>query len=97
MLLSLSGLCPYVTLCLISRCQSLCYPILALLMALAIVLRTLLPLHGQFTPPQTKLVSLRGVCLGCTTNNIAEYSVVIELLVDSISLIIHHLVVRIDS
>ena len=53
--LMLSGICPYVTLCLISRCRSLCYPILASLMALAIVLRTLLPLHGQFMPLQTNL------------------------------------------
>jgi ribonuclease HI len=37
------------------------------------------------------------VCLGRATNNIAEYSVVIELLVDAISLEIHHLVVRLDS
>jgi ribonuclease HI len=47
--------------------------------------------------PTNKLVSLRGVCLGRATNNIAEYSVVIELLVDAISLGIHHLVVRLDS
>ena len=37
------------------------------------------------------------MCLGRATNNIAEYSVVIELLVDAISLGIHHLVVRLDS
>jgi ribonuclease HI len=37
------------------------------------------------------------VCLGHATNNIAEYSVVIELLVDAISLGIRHLVVRLDS
>jgi ribonuclease HI len=43
--------------------------------------------------PKNKLVSLRGVCLGRVTNNIAEYSVVIELFVDPISLEIHHLVV----
>ena len=43
--------------------------------------------------PTNELVSLRGVCLGRVTNNIAEYSVVIELLVDAISLRIHHLVV----
>ena len=47
--------------------------------------------------PTNELVSLRGVCLGRTTNNIAEYSVVIELLVDAISLGICHLVVRLDS
>ena len=47
--------------------------------------------------PTNELVSLRGVCLGRATNNIAEYSVVIELLVDTISLRICHLVVRLDS
>jgi ribonuclease HI len=43
--------------------------------------------------PTNELISLRGVCLGRATNNIAEYSVVIELLVDAISLGIRHLVV----
>ena len=47
--------------------------------------------------PTNELVSLRGVCLGRVTNNIAKYSVVIELLVDAISLGIHHLVMRLDS
>jgi hypothetical protein len=43
--------------------------------------------------PTNKLVFLRGVCLGRATNNIVDYSVVIELLIDAISLGIHHLVV----
>jgi ribonuclease HI len=47
--------------------------------------------------PANELISLRGVCLGRATNNIAEYSVVIELLVDAISLGICHLVVRLES
>ena len=47
--------------------------------------------------PTNELVSLRGVCLGHATNNIAEYSVVIELLVDVISFGIRHLVVWLDS
>jgi hypothetical protein len=47
--------------------------------------------------PTNELVSLRGVCLGCATNNVAEYNIVIELLVDAISLGIRHLVVRLDS
>jgi ribonuclease HI len=47
--------------------------------------------------PTNELVSLRGVCLGRATNNIVEYSVVIELLVDAISLGIHHLVVHLNS
>jgi hypothetical protein len=66
-------------------------------MKLVMVLRTLLPLHGQFTPLQTELVSLQGVCLGHANINIAEYSIVIELLVDAISPKIRHLVVRFDS
>jgi ribonuclease HI len=44
-----------------------------------------------------ELISLRGVCFGHATNNITEYSVAIELLVDAISLRIRHLVVRLDS
>jgi ribonuclease HI len=47
--------------------------------------------------PKNELISLRGVCLGRATNNIAEYSAVIELLVDAISLGIRHLVIRLDS
>ena len=47
--------------------------------------------------PTNELISLQGVCLGRETNNIVEYSVVIELLVDAISLGIRHLVVRLDS
>jgi ribonuclease HI len=47
--------------------------------------------------PTNKLISLRGVCLGRATNNIAEYSAIIELLIDAISIGIHHLVVRLDS
>jgi ribonuclease HI len=47
--------------------------------------------------PTNELITLRGVCLGRATNNIAKYSVVIELLIDVISLGIRHLVVRFDS
>jgi ribonuclease HI len=47
--------------------------------------------------PTNELISLQGVCLGRETNNIAEYSAVIELLVDAISLGIRRLVVRLDS
>jgi ribonuclease HI len=47
--------------------------------------------------PTNELISFRGVCLGRATNNIAEYSTVIELLVDAISLGIRCLVVRLDS
>jgi ribonuclease HI len=44
-----------------------------------------------------ELVGIHGVYLGHATNNIVEYSAVIELLTDTISLGIHHLVVRLDS
>jgi ribonuclease HI len=47
--------------------------------------------------PTNELVSLQGVCPSRATNNITEYSVVFELLVNAISLEIHHLVVRLDS
>jgi len=47
--------------------------------------------------PTNELVTLWGVCLGRATKNIAEYSVVIELLIDSISLGIRHLAVRLNS
>jgi ribonuclease HI len=47
--------------------------------------------------PINELVSLRGVCIGRATNNIAEYSVIIQLLIDAISLGIRRLVVRLDS
>jgi ribonuclease HI len=47
--------------------------------------------------PTNELISLRGVCLGRATNNIAKYITIIELLVDAISLGICRLVVRLDS
>ena len=46
--------------------------------------------------PTNELIYLRGACLGRATNNIAEYSVVIELPIDAISLGIHHLFVWLD-
>jgi ribonuclease HI len=39
------------------------------------------------------LIILHGVFLGHATNNIMEYSAVIELLTDVVSLGIHHLIV----
>ena len=41
--------------------------------------------------PQGQLLSSGGICLGDTTNNVAEYSAVIELLRDALSLGISHL------
>jgi hypothetical protein len=43
--------------------------------------------------PTNELISLQGVCLGRATNNIAKYSVVIELLIDVIFLDICHLII----
>jgi ribonuclease HI len=43
-----------------------------------------------------KLVSFGGVCLGEATNNVVDYSVVIELLHDALSHGISHLLVHID-
>ena len=47
--------------------------------------------------PHGELIDLQGVCLGCTTNNVAEYSAVIELLAEAINLGICTLVVNLDS
>jgi hypothetical protein len=47
--------------------------------------------------PQGQLLSSRGICLGDTTNNVAEYSAVIELLRDALSLGISRLRVYLDA
>ena len=47
--------------------------------------------------PYDKLVSMHGVSLGQTTNNIVEYSAMIELLSESISFRIWSLIVNLDS
>ena len=47
--------------------------------------------------PHGELIDFQGVCLGYTTNNVAKYSVVIELLVKAINLGIRALVVNLDS
>ena len=47
--------------------------------------------------PTGQVLSLGGVCLWPSSNNVAEYSVVIELLWDSISLGVLSLEVRLDS
>lgn len=46
--------------------------------------------HGE-------LLDLQGVCLGRTTNNVAEYSAVIELLAEAVDLGIRAMVVNLDS
>ena len=47
--------------------------------------------------PSGELVNFRGVCIGKSMNNIAEYSALIELLSDAITRGIHRLIVRLDS
>ena len=47
--------------------------------------------------PFGQLLSFGSTCLGPSTNNIVEYSAIIELLLDAISHGIQHMVVRLDS
>ena len=47
--------------------------------------------------PHGELLDLQGVCLGRTTNNVAEYCAVIELLAEAINLGIRALVVNLES
>ena len=47
--------------------------------------------------PQAQLLSFGGICLGDTTNNVVDYSVVIELLRDALSICISHLQVYLDT
>lgn len=47
--------------------------------------------------PNGDLIDLQGIFLGCTTNNIVEYSAVIELSSKAIALGIEELVVNLDS
>ena len=47
--------------------------------------------------PAGELVNLQGVCLGPATNNVAEYSVVLELLDKAVNLGIFALLVHLDS
>ena len=47
--------------------------------------------------PAGELIDLQDICLGRTTNNVAEYSAVIQLLTEAINLGIHALLVNLDS
>jgi ribonuclease HI len=47
--------------------------------------------------PHGQLLSSGGICLGDTTNNVTEYSVVIEFLRDALSLGISHLWVYLEA
>ena len=44
-----------------------------------------------------ELVRFQGICIGRSTNNIVEYSALIELLSDAISFGINHIIIRLDS
>jgi ribonuclease HI len=44
-----------------------------------------------------ELVSSRGICLGLTTNNVAEYHIVIGLLTKASSLGISHIIINLES
>ena len=47
--------------------------------------------------PSGKLVSFRGICIGRSMKNIAEYSALIKLLSDAISLGIRRIIIRLGS
>ena len=47
--------------------------------------------------PAGELVNLQGVCLGPATNNIVEYSAMLELLTEAVDLGIRELLVYLDS
>ena len=47
--------------------------------------------------PHGELVDLQGVCIGCTTSHVTEYSAVIELLTEVVALHICALIVNLDS
>ena len=47
--------------------------------------------------PSGQLLSSGSTCLGPSTNNIAEYSAITELLLDAMSYGIQHMVVHLDS
>ena len=47
--------------------------------------------------PTGELINLQGICLGQNTNNVAEYSVVLELLTEAVNLSIRTLLENLDS
>ena len=59
--------------------------------------RNLLSAAWVIYDPHGELVDIQGVCLGCTTNNVAEYSAIIERLAEEINLGIRSLLVNLDS
>ena len=47
--------------------------------------------------PNGELVSFKGICIGISMNNIAEYSALIKILSDAISFGINRIIIRLDS
>jgi len=47
--------------------------------------------------PSGELVCFQGICIGRSTNNIPEYSALIKLLFDAISLGIHPIIIQLYS
>jgi ribonuclease HI len=66
-------------------------------MVLAVVPENLASAAWAIYAPSNELICLQGVCLGRATNNITEYSMVIELLTSAISLGIRRFIIRLDS
>jgi len=83
-LLSLSGLCPYVTIVFDFQMSESSLPYIGFADGASHSTQNLASAAWIIYAPTNELVSLRGVCLGRATNNIAEYSVVIGLLIDVI-------------
>jgi hypothetical protein len=59
--------------------------------------QSLVSIAWEIYAPTNKIISLQGIFLSRATNNITEYSIVIELLTNAISLGIRHFIVRLDS
>ena len=47
--------------------------------------------------PNGELVSFQGICIGWSTNNIIDYSMLIKLLSDSILFGINRIIIMLDS
>jgi ribonuclease HI len=62
-----------------------------------VIHKTWLPLAWVIYSPEGQLVSSGGICLGPSMNNVAEYSIIIDILRDAISHGVHSLEVHLDS
>ena len=47
--------------------------------------------------PNDELVNFQGICIDISTNNIVEYSELIELISDAISFGINRIIIKLDS